>query len=89
MNMNISLPADLMRFIDREIASGRYSSVSEVIGDGLRLLQVSPKDSSREVEVPDRARVAAAIEGLREISAKQALGENLTTRALIDEGRLE
>lgn len=84
--MNISLPADLVRFIRERVESGRYSSASEVIRDGLRLLQGAGNGTQRE-EGFDRARIAAALEGLRKISARQALGDDLTTRDLIDEGR--
>jgi antitoxin ParD1/3/4 len=34
--MNISLPDPLKEFVDRQIAEGRYSSVSEYIRDLLR-----------------------------------------------------
>jgi len=37
--MNVSLSAEFARFVEREVASGRYSSASEVFRDGLRLLQ--------------------------------------------------
>jgi len=36
--MNISLTHDLEQFITDKLRSGRYTSVSEVIRDGLRLL---------------------------------------------------
>ena len=38
-NTSISLGNHFESFIDREIASGRYSSVSEVIRSALRLLE--------------------------------------------------
>ena len=83
--MNITLPADLVNFIRERVGSGRYSSASEVIRDGLRLLQDTANGPVREPE--DRARVAKAIEGLRRIAAEQSLGDDLTTRDMIDEGR--
>jgi len=36
--MNVSLPAELAAFVEREIASGEYGTASEVVRDGLRLL---------------------------------------------------
>ena len=36
--MNISLTHDLEHFVTAKLKSGRYTSVSEVIRDGLRLL---------------------------------------------------
>ena len=37
--MNISLTADLERFVNEKVASGMYTSASEVIHEGLRLLK--------------------------------------------------
>ena len=36
--MNVHLPAELKKFVDANVASGQYSSASEVIREGLRLL---------------------------------------------------
>lgn len=37
--MNVSLPADMLRFVEDEVAQGEYATSSEVIRDALRLLQ--------------------------------------------------
>jgi antitoxin ParD1/3/4 len=37
--MNVSLPAALAEFAEKEVASGQYSTASEVVRDGLRILQ--------------------------------------------------
>jgi antitoxin ParD1/3/4 len=37
--MNVSLPAELAEFVEREVASGDYSTASEVVRDGLRILR--------------------------------------------------
>jgi antitoxin ParD1/3/4 len=37
--MNVSLPAGLAQFVEAAVASGDYGTASEVVRDGLRLLQ--------------------------------------------------
>jgi antitoxin ParD1/3/4 len=37
--LNVSLTPELEQFVDSRVASGRYQSASEVIRQGLRLLQ--------------------------------------------------
>ncbi len=37
--MNVSLPADMVDFVENEVAEGGYASSSEVVRDALRLLQ--------------------------------------------------
>jgi antitoxin ParD1/3/4 len=37
--MNVSLPQGLAEFVEQEVASGAYSTASEVVRDGLRILQ--------------------------------------------------
>lgn len=37
--MNVSLPRELAAFVEDEVASGDYSTASEVVRDALRLLQ--------------------------------------------------
>jgi antitoxin ParD1/3/4 len=37
--MNVSLPAEQEQFVRSQVASGRYGSASEVVRDGLRLLE--------------------------------------------------
>jgi antitoxin ParD1/3/4 len=37
--MNVSLPVDMVDFVEREVAEGGYASSSEVVRDALRLLQ--------------------------------------------------
>ena len=37
--MNVSLPGDMVDFVEREVSQGGYRSSSEVVRDALRLLQ--------------------------------------------------
>jgi len=45
--MNVSLPQGLAEFVEQEIESGAYSTASEVVRDGLRLLR-REKDAHQE-----------------------------------------
>jgi antitoxin ParD1/3/4 len=53
MTLNISLTPELEEFVSKRVASGRYQSASEVIRQGLRLLQ--EEERSREASL-DRLR---------------------------------
>ena len=85
--LSISLPADLARSVQAEVDCGHYSSVSEVVSDGLRKLQSSVDGNGREHDEFNRAKAAEALDGLRRLAATQTLGSELTLRDLIDEGR--
>jgi antitoxin ParD1/3/4 len=39
MNINVSLTDELARFIDAQVASGRYASSSDVVQEALRLME--------------------------------------------------
>lgn len=85
--VNVSLPEELVRFVRGKVESGYYSSVSEVVRDGLRLLARSEQNGADEEEPFDRDQVQRAIAGLKRLGATQTLGPDLTLRELIDEGR--
>ncbi|MBU2773243.1 type II toxin-antitoxin system ParD family antitoxin [Acidithiobacillus ferrooxidans] len=54
--MSITLPLEMVRFIKNKVASGEYASESEVIRDGLRMLQTR----DRVIEDWLRSQVGAA-----------------------------
>jgi antitoxin ParD1/3/4 len=39
MNIKVSLTEELARFVDAQVASGRYASSSEVVQEALRLMK--------------------------------------------------
>ncbi|MDI6028021.1 type II toxin-antitoxin system ParD family antitoxin [Corticibacterium sp. UT-5YL-CI-8] len=45
--MNVSMPKEMAEFVEREVASGEYSSSSEVVREALRLLR---HDKAQEEE---------------------------------------
>jgi antitoxin ParD1/3/4 len=47
--MNVSLTPELEKFVAQKVESGRYSTASEVIREGLRLLQ--EKEEDREASI--------------------------------------
>ena len=57
--MNVSLTPELDKFVTTKVASGRYTSASEVVREGLRLL-----------EEQDRARASQLAAFNRELGAR-------------------
>jgi antitoxin ParD1/3/4 len=39
MNINVSLTDELAKFVDAQVATGRYASSSEVVQEALRLME--------------------------------------------------
>ena len=63
--MNVSLPAGLARFVEEAVGSGDYGTASEVVREGLRLLQ-----ARREAHAAKLAAFRREIEiGLADIEA--------------------
>lgn len=53
--MNISLPDNLVSFVEQEVAAGGYSSQSEVVRDALRLLHREKAAEQEKLEMLRRA----------------------------------
>jgi antitoxin ParD1/3/4 len=81
--MNVSLTPQLEKFVDDKVASGRYTSASEVVREALRLLEREEKSREeqiaefnrelrRRIESADRGEFVSAEESLRRIQAKSA-----------------
>ncbi|MDB5293060.1 MAG: hypothetical protein JWL69_4301 [Phycisphaerales bacterium] len=43
-SLNVSLTPELEKFIEGRVASGRYQTASEVVREGLRLLELQERD---------------------------------------------
>lgn len=57
--MNVSLTPELASFVERQVASGRYRSASEVVRQGLRELQ-----EREEWKAEVRAKIEEAVESV-------------------------
>ena len=77
--MNVSLTPELERFVQSRVASGRYQTASEVVREGLRLLE--EREQSRETVIQElRAKIRRGIE-------QADRGELLDGDAVFDEIR--
>jgi antitoxin ParD1/3/4 len=55
-SLNVSLTPELERFIQSRVVSGRYQTASEVVREGLRLLE--EREQAREVAIEElRAKI--------------------------------
>lgn len=81
--LSISLPQELARFIREKVETGTYTSASEVIREALRLLM---NGQPERIEF-DAAGAEEAILGFRQARKGVRLGDDLSLRDLIDEGR--
>jgi antitoxin ParD1/3/4 len=48
--LNVSLTAELERFVQERVSSGRYQTASEVVREGLRLLERQERDHEEAFE---------------------------------------
>lgn len=94
--MNIALSPELARFVREKVESGLYSTASEVIGEALRLFSQAKGGSAEALLVDtlelqeariDRTKARDAIDTLFRLREGTTLGNDLTVRDLIDEGR--
>jgi antitoxin ParD1/3/4 len=52
--MNVSLSDEFVAFVESEVASGEYASASEVVRDGLRLLQRAKAAHNEKIRILQR-----------------------------------
>ena len=86
--MNVWIPPELARFVRKKVASGLYSSASEVVREALRrfALEASRRAATGD-ERFDRARVRKAVDGLLRSRRRTTLGRGLTIHELRSHGR--
>jgi antitoxin ParD1/3/4 len=77
-SLNVSLTPELEQFVQERVASGRYQTASEVVREGLRLLELQERDRDaahkalkaklkRGVEQADRGEVVDGEEFLEQL----------------------
>lgn len=67
--LNISLTPMLQKFVEKKVASGRYQTASEVVRDGLRLLEERERSMGNDLEAV-RRKIAT---GLRQAKAGELI----------------
>ncbi len=75
--MNVSLTPELEALIKQKVASGRYSTASEVVRDALRLLELRDKTNAEklaELKAEIQKGIDSADAG-RTVSAEEAFAE--------------
>jgi antitoxin ParD1/3/4 len=61
VTLNVSLTPELEKFVESRVASGRYQSASEVVREGLRLLE--ERDISRQSALDEvRRKIAVGLD---------------------------
>ena len=63
--MNVSLSAELVAFVEKEVASGEYGTASEVVRDGLRRL-LHEKATRKEKAAVLRREIGRGLDQARE-----------------------
>lgn len=81
--MNVELQPETERMLQRELASGHFESVDEIIIRGIQSRLGNPLSSKPTT----RERTKSAVDAIRAARQGNRLPVGLTIRQLIDEGR--
>jgi antitoxin ParD1/3/4 len=83
--MNVSLSDEFVAFVESEVASGEYASASEVVRDGLRLLQRAKAAHDEKIRILQRE-VGIGVQQARSGRlSKRTVAEITTQSEAIDE----
>jgi antitoxin ParD1/3/4 len=83
--MNVSLTPELDRLVQEKVASGLYQTASEVVREGLRLLEA--QDQMRTAQL---AQVRSKIDrGLKQLNAGQAVSSDSAWKRIHKKRRAE
>ena len=77
--MNVSLTGPLARFVTRQVRSGRYQTASEVVREGLRMLESRQKEHAAAV-ASVRRKIAVGLKQAQE--GELVAGETVHRRIL-------
>ncbi len=55
MNMNVSLPEELAKFVKDKVSTGRYGSSSEVVREALRLMEKTERAEAEKLALLRRS----------------------------------
>lgn len=84
--MNVSLPAPMVEFVEDMVASGGYSSSSEVVREALRLLQ-DDRAIAEEKATVLRREVAVGLEQARAAQVSRRSVAEITENVLQENAR--
>ncbi len=87
--MMLELPKDVEEWIRGEVDRGHFASTGEVIIEAVRHLARERRweDGAQPAPVEPGPEVRKVIEELKEFARGNSLGEGLTIRDMIEEGR--
>jgi antitoxin ParD1/3/4 len=79
---NINLTAQLDKFVDARIRSGKYANASEVLRAGLRALEQSEREDKAKVDALRAALDAGAASGVADGDVMAEVRERVRRRAM-------
>lgn len=81
--MNVSLPSEMVEFVEHEVSQGEYGSSSEVVREALRLLRHEKAQQTEKLAIL-RREISAGVE-----AANAGRFSKKSVRDILDEVMLE